>query len=85
MPSNLEKVHNNQNPVQFELYQNYPIPFNPVTMIDYQLPVTSDVELSIYNMLGQKVATLVNQKQAAGHYEVQWDATDFGVAFICIA
>lgn len=65
------------NPVDFKLNQNYPNPFNPVTMINYQLPVTSDVNLSIYNLLGQKVATLVNRKQRAGTYSVQWDASRF--------
>ena len=46
-------------------------------MINYQLPVTSTVELSIYNLLGQRVAMLVNQKQLAGSYEVQWDASGY--------
>jgi len=62
---------------EYTLKQNYPNPFNPVTMISYQLAVTSDVELSIYNLLGQKVATLVNKKQAAGKYSLNWDATGF--------
>ena len=61
----------------FKLYQNYPNPFNPMTMINYQLPITSNVEINIYNLLGQKVATLVNQKQPAGNYHIQWDATGY--------
>jgi predicted outer membrane repeat protein len=61
----------------FALYQNYPNPFNPITMINYQLPMTNDVELSIYNLLGQKVATLVNKPQQAGSYQVEWDASGF--------
>lgn len=62
-------------PDQFRLYQNYPNPFNPVTVISYQVPATSSLELSIYNLMGQKVATLVTASQPAGHYEVSWDAS----------
>jgi hypothetical protein len=64
-------------PNQYSLSQNYPNPFNPVTMIKYQLPMTSDVNLSIYNLLGQKVANLVNKKQQAGYHQVEWDASGF--------
>ena len=72
-------------PAQFRLHQNYPNPFNPVTAIRYSLggPLSgqrsaiSNVELSIYNLMGQKVATLVSASQPAGHYEVTWDATGF--------
>jgi len=62
---------------EFALKQNYPNPFNPVTMIRYQLAATSDVELSVYNLIGQKMATLVNKKQTSGKYSVNWDATGF--------
>ncbi len=64
-------------PAQYELFQNYPNPFNPKTVIRYLLPVTSHLELSIYNILGQKVATLVNKKQSAGSFQVEWDASGF--------
>lgn len=69
-----ENVNTNQ-PHKFMLQQNYPNPFNPTTMISYQIPMPGDVELSIYNNLGQKVATLVSQTQAAGTYTVNFDAT----------
>jgi hypothetical protein len=61
----------------FYLAQNYPNPFNPSTMISYQLPITNFVELSIYNSLGQKITTLVNTKQPAGTYVVEWNASGF--------
>jgi len=64
-------------PAAVSLEQNYPNPFNPKTIISYQLPVISEVELSIYNILGQKVATLVSEKQPAGSYKVEWDASKF--------
>ena len=59
-------------PARYELFQNYPNPFNPYTNIVYQLPVNSDVQISVYNVLGQKVTTLVNEKQAAGYYKLIW-------------
>jgi len=61
----------------FELYQNYPNPFNPKTIINYELPITNNVDLSIYNILGQKVATLVSKKQSVGRYQVEWDASGY--------
>jgi hypothetical protein len=64
-------------PLNFQIFQNYPNPFNPNTTISYQLSKTSEVELSIYNLLGQKVAMLVNKKQAAGTYNVEWNALVF--------
>jgi hypothetical protein len=61
----------------YVLNQNYPNPFNPKTVISYQLAVGSKVELTIYNLLGQKVATLVSAKQRAGQYQAEWDASGF--------
>jgi hypothetical protein len=63
-------------PKVFALEQNYPNPFNPSTTIDYSLPNTVNVKLTIYNVIGQKVVTLVNKKQAAGRYTVQWNGHD---------
>jgi hypothetical protein len=63
------------NPVEFKLSQNYPNPFNPSTRITYNLPKASTVTLSIYNLLGQHIRTLVNSDQAAGHYEVEWNGS----------
>ena len=72
-----------QKPTSYVLYQNYPNPFNPSTKIQYEIPATSDVTLNIYDVLGRKVATLVNERKSAGHYEVEWDASHFasGVYF----
>jgi hypothetical protein len=64
-------------PQEFALRQNHPNPFNPITIINYQLPITNDVDLSIYNMLGQKVATLVNERKQVGYHHVEWDASGF--------
>jgi uncharacterized membrane protein len=62
----------------FELEQNYPNPFNGTTIIKYSLPVNSqeNVKLIIYDLLGQKIKTLVNEKQQAGNYSISWDGTD---------
>ncbi len=57
----------------FELLQNFPNPFNPSTIIRYRLSGYSNVELKIYNLLGQVVRTLVQEKQTAGFKHVQWD------------
>lgn len=62
-------------PQSFLLHQNYPNPFNPITNISYQLPVSSKVELTIHNIRGQKVATLVSKLQSAGSYKYEWDAS----------
>ncbi len=64
-------------PLKFALFQNYPNPFNPLTTITYQLPMSSDIKLSIYNILGEKVVTLVSKKQQAGKYTVEWNASGF--------
>ncbi len=63
-------------PAEFSLSQNYPNPFNPTTLIKYSVP-TGNVTLEIYNMLGQKVRTLINKKVAAGSYDIVWDGTDY--------
>ena len=62
-------------PTEYTLYQNYPNPFNPVTTLKYDLPEASDVSLIIYDILGRKVKELVNTKQPAGRYEIQFNAS----------
>lgn len=63
-------------PELFELAQNYPNPFNAKTSIAYTLPRESRVLITVYNLLGQSVETLVNEDQSAGNYHVIWDANE---------
>jgi hypothetical protein len=64
-----------QSPVTFQLDQNYPNPFNPTTVVRYQVSVVSDVRLSIFDLLGREVATVVNEVKQPGTYTVPWDAS----------
>ncbi len=70
-------------PAEFALYQNHPNPFNPSTVIAYQLPVRGHVTLKIYDILGKEAAILVNEMKEPGIYEVDWNASQFtsGVYF----
>ena len=68
-------------PGSFFLAQNYPNPFNPITTFKYGLPKPSDVSLKIYNILGQEVATLVDEHQPAGYHLISWDATGHSSGF----
>ena len=79
--------NNNSIPQEYLLEQNYPNPFNPSTKIRYSIPSNEFVTLKIYNILGSEVATLVNQKQASGSYEVSFNATDLtsGIYFYQIS
>jgi len=61
-------------PQAIQLHQNYPNPFNPVTNIEYNIPSKMKVSLEVYNVLGQKVSTLVNGERKAGYHQIQWNA-----------
>jgi photosystem II stability/assembly factor-like uncharacterized protein len=61
------------NPAEFSLLQNYPNPFNPSTTINYSLPQNASVKLVVYDILGKEVRTLVNSREDAGRYQVQWN------------
>ena len=66
-------------PKQFALHDNYPNPFNPNTTIRFDLPKTSDVSITIYNMLGQKIKVFNNMQISAGYHSITWNATnDYG-------
>jgi Secretion system C-terminal sorting domain len=89
-PVSVEDESTMQSPVAFNLYQNYPNPFNPSTTIKYTIPTVtlsgvegSRVQLKVYDILGNEVATLVNEEKPAGSYEVDFDANRFssGVYF----
>ncbi len=58
----------------YRLYQNYPNPFNPSTIIKYNLPKTSNVTISVFNIIGQRIAVLINRVQNSGEHEVVWNA-----------
>jgi len=60
-------------PRTYALSQNYPNPFNPVTTIRYQIPEVTPVAIAVYNMLGQKIAVLVDEQHTAGYYTARWD------------
>ncbi len=70
-------------PERFSLFQNFPNPFNPSTVISYQIPVNSNVTLEVYDILGREVATLVNEEKPAGSYEAQFygDGLTSGIYF----
>ncbi len=63
-------------PDRFALSQNYPNPFNPATVINFSLPVAGETRLEVYNMLGQRVALLLDERLEAGTYDVTWQARD---------
>jgi hypothetical protein len=66
-------------PDQYMVYQNYPNPFNPVTTLRYGLPENSLVNITVYNLLGKQIKTLINKTQDAGYKSITWDATnDYG-------
>jgi len=81
--SNIIEAEVTDIPAEFMLYQNYPNPFNPSTVISYQLPVNTFVTLKVFDIIGNEVATLVNQEKPAGSYEVTFDASNLtsGVYF----
>ncbi len=64
------------NPTEFVLFQNYPNPFNPSTVIRFSIPLSETVALNVFNTLGEKVVTLLNEEMDAGYHEVSFDASN---------
>lgn len=74
-PTNIDK--NGHSAIEgFELYQNYPNPFNNSTTISYYLPRKDNIKISIYNLIGDEIKSLINQKQNSGYYSVKWNANN---------
>lgn len=74
----VSKISNqDQIPKVFSLSQNYPNPFNPVTTIEFSIPKVEFVSLKVYDILGKRIATLVDDYMKAGIYQIAWDASDF--------
>jgi hypothetical protein len=67
-------ANDNNNPDDFSLSQNFPNPFNPSTIISYRIINPSKVILNIYDLLGRKIRTLVNEYKSPGHYSVSFNA-----------
>ena len=65
-----------QIPMTYAIHQNYPNPFNPVTTLRYDLPEDALVNITIYDMVGRVVKTLINDQQTAGYRSLQWNATN---------
>ena len=82
----VEDNYSNTSPSVYNLEQNYPNPFNPITTISYSLPKASNVKLTIYNLLGQEVTTLVNSFNQAGKHSIKFNAANLasGVYFYSI-
>ena len=76
LPTKIDEPPESSKPERFYLYLNYPNPFNATTVIPFDLPHSSNVELEIYNIIGKKVRTLVADQKPAGHFEVRWDGAD---------
>ena len=63
-------------PITYNLHNAYPNPFNPTTSISYQVQLSGDVTLNIYDVLGNRIKTLIDEPKAIGDYEIKWDGTN---------
>ena len=73
--TDVKKDNNNGAPIVFQLYQNFPNPFNPSSTIKYSIPEQSKVTLKVFDILGSEVLTLVNDEQSRGNYEVEFEGS----------
>jgi len=74
--SDMKNIEGENKPTEFSLSQNYPNPFNPTTTISFSIPNSTNVELNIYNVLGEKVKTLFSKVIQSGNYQIQWEGTN---------
>ncbi|MBK9333480.1 MAG: T9SS type A sorting domain-containing protein [Ignavibacteria bacterium] len=74
--TNITEINNSTN-FNYKLSQNYPNPFNPETVINYDLRVTSNMKLKVFDVLGNEVVELANEKHNAGSYSVKFDGSGF--------
>ena len=77
VPAGISAIQPLKNPNSFGLMQNHPDPFNQLTEISYTVPRSAQVRLEVYNLLGQRVATLVNKRQSPGYKSIRWNAGSF--------
>jgi len=75
-PTDVQEIPSGELPLTFSLSQNYPNPFNPSTVIEFTVPRRSQVEVLVYNLLGQMVVNLVDQPMSQGTYRTTWDGRD---------
>ena len=75
-PIGVKKIGTNI-PSKFELRQNFPNPFNPSTTINFAIPTNVNVQMKVYNLLGQEMQTLLNENKPAGYYTLNWDGSRF--------
>ena len=72
----LQNSVSTNSPIKFKINQNYPNPFNPMTQIRYDLPFTDHVNITIYDVMGRKIKSLLNMEQKAGYRSIEWNATN---------
>ncbi|MBM4167696.1 MAG: T9SS type A sorting domain-containing protein [Ignavibacteria bacterium] len=77
-PATSVDLASDQRPLQFTLHQNFPNPFNPETWIAYDIPADGIVKLTVFDLLGRHIRTLVDDQQSAGRYRARWDGRDDG-------
>ncbi len=69
--------YSNEVPTSYKLYQNFPNPFNPTTIIYFSIPVRTNVKMCIYDVLGKEVELLINEYLNSGNYDIKWDASGY--------
>ena len=76
IPVSVEDPNEDMLPASFSLKQNYPNPFNPVTTIEYQISLSTNISIKVYDVIGREIAVLVNEVKQPGVYQVSFDSED---------